>query len=143
MAQNKPSLNQNIAYDVICTTNNPAPVVTLQGRKLVSHRLVGRLFSLDDDRLANLLVEYARQDGCKHEVYVGGRSDDDVYCSGAAVLELERVFPGDIDFDGIRYLSLMMDGDLALLGQLGESLDPADYEVDNGELVRKSCGVMS
>lgn len=45
MTQNTQRKNQDISCDVIRTTNVPSPVITIEGRKMVSHRFPQEVLS--------------------------------------------------------------------------------------------------
>ncbi len=109
----KSHLNKNVSYDVTHTTDTQQPVIIVQERKLVSHRLVALLFQIDPDYLSRLFHTHAKCAGCSDDVYVDEEGAV-LYVNGMALVAVMKVLPDEFNLTGMGYLSVLLQDDPAM-----------------------------
>lgn len=86
-------------------------VITVNGNPMIGADSVANLFSLDRKMVRALLTSYAGRPGRQTDVYADGGL---VFTNGQGIVELARVFPDDMDLEGIRKLADALGDDPAL-----------------------------
>lgn len=86
-------------------------VINVNGRKMIGADSIANLFSLDQKMVRSLLTSYAKRPGRQTDVYADGGL---VFTTGQGIVELSRIFPGDMDLEGLGKLAVALGADPAL-----------------------------